>query len=259
MTEEVEVLDQSVESLETPESAPEQTTTAETAEHADEHKVSKGVQKRIDRLTREKYRLQGELEAMRRQPAQQSQPSSQTQDAQPKPEQFSSYEDFLDAKAEWKAERKVAQVLAEREASSRRHSEEAEHEDVRRKWDSGVVSALQAYDDFEDVALNPEIPITQSMADAIQRADKGADVLYYLGKNKAEATRISKLDKTSQAIAIGRLEATIAKPAAKKATDAPEPIQPVGTRASASKDPENMNTFEWMVWRNSQISAKRKR
>lgn len=244
-----------------PESAPDQNATADAAEQPEEHKVPKGVQKRIDRLTRERYRLQGELEALRRQQTPQTevrQPQANAESA-PTPEQFQSYESYLEAKAEWKAEQKVAEVLNRHQESTRQQSAQAESTRLQRQWESRIETAMEAYDDFEEVALAADVPITDSMMQAILRAEKGADVAYYLGKNRSEAEKIARMDPFSQAIAIGRLEATIAQPAAKKTTAAPPPIIPVGARASASKDPEKMPMNEWLAWRREQLAAKGKR
>lgn len=238
-----------------PESAPDNTQ-ADTAEQPDEEvKLPKGVQKRIDRLTRERYRLQGELEAIRRQQAQQPEPQrqpTQTEGA-PKPEQFQSYEEYLEAKAEWKAEAKVREVLQRQQESTKQQSQQAERAKLMQAWEQRVDEASAIYDDYDEVALAPDVPVSAPMAEAIQRAEKGADVLYYLGKHRDVAAQIAALDPLSAAVAIGRLEATIARPQPRKTTSAPPPISPVGARAAPVKDPAKMSTDEWLKWRNEQL------
>lgn len=236
-----------------PDAAPENAQ-ADTAEHPDdEHKVPKGVQKRIDRLTRERYRLQGELDAIRRQMTQAPEPKqAQQNDDAPTPEQFQSYEQYLEAKAEWKAEQKVAEVLRKHQESTKAQSVEAERRQVSQAWEQRVEAASDIYDDFEEVALAPDLPVTGVMAEAIQRAEKGADVLYYLGKNREVAAQIARLDPLSAAIRIGEIAATLARPQPKKTSNAPPPISPVGARAAVSKDPAKMSDAEWYaVRRNS--------
>jgi len=243
----------------TPESAPEPNAQADTAEQPDEdHKVPKGVQKRIDRLTRERYRLQGELDAVRRQnpqPAAQAHPE-RSQDDTPKPEQFASYEAFLEAKAEWKAEQKVTEVLQRQQESTRQQTARQRQAEMQQSWDRQIDAAADIYDDFEEVALSPDVPVSGAMAEAIQLAEKGADVLYYLGKNREEAAKIARMDPLRAAVAIGRIEATLARPAPKKTTNAPPPINPVGARAAVSKDPDKMSSAEWLKWRNAQIKTR---
>lgn len=241
-----------------PDPAPE-TTQADTAEQPDEdHKVPKGVQKRIDRLTRERYRLQGELDAMRRQQVQAPERQApQPTEGAPTPEQFQSYEQYLEAKAEWKAEQKVAEVLRRQQESTKQQSAQAERAKLQQTWETRVDAATDLYDDFEEVALAPDLPVSGPMAEALQRAEKGADVLYYLGKHRDVAAQIASLDPFSAAIRIGEIAATLARPAPKKTTSAPPPINPVGARATVSKDPDKMSTDEWLSWRNQQIKARR--
>jgi len=222
--------------------------------------LPKGVQKRIDRLTREKYRLQAELEVARKQapqPEPQAKPAGAA-DGAPKPDQFKSYEEFLEARAEWKAEQRVGTLLGELRETAQRQAGQAENEKLQSQWEKRVTDAMTTYDDFEEVALSPEVPISEPMMAAILRSPKGADVAYHLGKNRELAAQIAGLDPIGAAIRIGEIAATITKPAPKKTSDAPAPISPVGGRAAAQKDPTRMSTDEWMRWRNEQAGIRRR-
>jgi hypothetical protein len=115
--------------------------------------------------------------------------------------------------------------------------------------------ARAKYEDFEQVAYNPKLPITTVMAETIQLSDVGPDLAYYLGSNPREAERISRLTPYSQAKEIGRLEAKIAsEPILRKTTSAPPPIAPISGRGSGASsydttDPrsiKNMSTSEWI-------------
>jgi hypothetical protein len=221
----------------------------------DKHVLPKGVQKRIDRLTREKYRLQAELEVARKQVPQAEEPRKPAEGA-PKPDQFKSYEEFLEARAEWKAEQKVGAILGELRENAQRQAGQAEQQKLQAQWEKRVSDAMTTYDDFEEVALSPEVPISEPMMNAILRSPKGADVAYHLGKNHDLAAQIAVLDPVSAAIRIGELAATVTKPPAKKATDAPAPINPVGGRATTNKDPSRMTDAEFAKWRREQIKQR---
>jgi len=270
MTEEIGEVSQEIvtpainegESPSIPESAPDTNIEADAAAQPEEdHKVPKGVQKRIDRLTREKYRKDAENEMLRREleQARSRQADAQRQPAEgaPKPEQFASYEAFLEAKAEWKAEQKVTEVLNRQQESARQQTAQQRQAEAQQSWDKQVDAAVELYDDFEEVALSPDVPVSSAMAEAIQLADKGADVLYYLGKHREEAAKIARMDPLRAAVAIGRIEATLARPAPKKTTSAPAPISPVGARAAVSKDPDKLSVDEWLRQRNAEIKARR--
>ena len=160
------------------------------------------------------------------------------------PEQFETYEDYADALAERKAE----ELLARREAElQQRALLDAYHEREE--------AARDKYDDFEMVAYNPELPVTEAMARAIQASDIGPDVLYHLGSNPKDAARISRLDPILQAREIGKIEAQLgAAPPVKKTSNAPAPIAPVTARTTGSPafdttDPrstKSMSTSEWI-------------
>jgi len=116
-------------------------------------------------------------------------------------------------------------------------------------------SARDRYDDFEQVAYNPNLSITEIMAQSIQASDIGPDVLYWLGSNPKEADRIARLSPILQAKEIGKLEAGMASsPPVRKTSTAPAPIAPVTARASSAPaydttDPRStktMSTSEWI-------------
>jgi hypothetical protein len=181
--------------------------------------------------------------------------AQQPAQAQPKDvppvEQFESPEAYAEALAE----KKALELIAERERKQQQAQMlEAYHEREE--------AARDKYDDFEQVAYNPKLPITDVMAQTIQASDVGPDVAYYLGSNPQEATRISKLSPFLQAKEIGKIEAKLASnPPVKKSTSAPAPITPVGTRAAAANpsydttDPRSTKTMSVSEW----IEAERQR
>ena len=159
------------------------------------------------------------------------------------PEQFETYEDYADALAERKAEELLARREAERQ---QRALLEAYHDREE--------TARDKYDDFEMVAYNPDLPVTEAMAEAIQASEVGPDVLYHLGANPKEAARISRLRPILQAREIGKIEAQLgAAPPIKKTSNAPAPIAPVTARTTGSPafdttDPRSMKTMSTSEW-----------
>lgn len=269
MSEEVELQQAAVETtpeqaVQQPETAPEQKTNVDTTEQAnqddDDHRVPKGVQKRIDRLTQEKYRLRAELEFLRSQQPQpqQAQPAQQAQQPSqaPKLEQYNSIEEYLDALADHKASQKFDHLAKEREAKESQTRQQKEVAKLHEGYTKQTEQARQAYEDFDDVVQDPDLPISQAMAEAIMRSSNGADVAYYLGKNPDQAARIASLDPFSAAVEIGRIAATVVRPQPRKTSNAPPPIQPVGARATPVTDPDKMSADEWMKWRNGQLKKR---
>ena len=162
----------------------------------------------------------------------------------PSADQFESPEAYAEALAERKAEELIRQRELQKQQAAIVESYHEREEEARNK-----------YDDFEQVAYNPQLRITNVMAETIQASDTGPDVAYYLGSNPKEADRISKLSPFLQAKEIGRIEAKLAaEPVTKKTSSAPAPIAPVTARTSGTPsydttDPRStktMSTSEWI-------------
>jgi hypothetical protein len=162
----------------------------------------------------------------------------------PSQEQFESPEAYAEALAE----RKAAELLARREA-------ERQQAEVLESYHEREEEARNKYEDFEQVAYNPRLPITQVMAETIRASEIGPEVAYYLGSNPKEADRIAKLSPFLQAKEIGKIEAKLAdNPPVKKSSSAPTPITPVTPRGGNARvldttDPRSikeMSTSEWI-------------
>ena len=161
----------------------------------------------------------------------------------PSPDQFQSptdYAEFIRAEAD--------KLVQQREAAKQQSQ-------VLESYQEREEQARDKYDDFEQVAYNPNLPITNVMAETIQHSDIGPDLAYYLGSNPKDAERISRLSPFMQAKEIGRIEAKLAdNPPVKRTTSAPAPISPVTARTTGSPthdttDPrsiKSMTTGQWI-------------
>lgn len=237
--------------------APEVTATPDTAINAPE------VVDQSEKTAEEKRFTQAELDAMigkrlareqRKWEREQAAKLAEVQTRQPvelpKADQFESVEQYAEALAAQKAE----QLLAQREVQKQQAMlVEAYHEKEE--------EARNKYDDFEQVAYNPKLPITNVMAETIQASDIGPDLAYYLGSNPKEAERIARLSPYLQAKEIGKIEAKLSDtPPIKKTSNAPAPISPVSARSSSAPaydttDPRSVKTMTTSQW----IEAERQR
>jgi hypothetical protein len=219
--------------------APETEIIAPETEQPNEQQTKTFTQEELDaivgkRLAREQRKWERE----------QARKPSQTPSELPPVDQFES----VDAYAEALAERKAEELLSKREAERQRM-------DLVEAYHDREEDARAKYEDFEQVAYNPKLPITDVMAETIQMSEVGPDLAYYLGSNPREADRISKLTPYSQAKEIGKLEAKLAsEPVLKKTTSAPPPIAPISGRSTGAPsydttDPrstKSMSTSEWI-------------
>ena len=184
----------------------------------------------------------------------QQQRSAETQIVKAAPsasvDQFESPEAYAEALAYQKAE----ELLAKREAAKQQSQVLESYHDLEEE-------ARTKYDDFEQVAYNPKLPITNVMAETIQSSDVGPELAYYLGSNPKEADRISRMSPLSQAKEIGKIEAKlVSAPPVRKTTSAPAPISPVTARSAGvsaydTTDPRSTKTMTDSQW----IEAERKR
>jgi hypothetical protein len=169
-------------------------------------------------------------------------------------DQFESTEAYADALAYQKAEQLIAQREAAKQQSQVLESYHEREEEARSK-----------YEDFEQVAYNPKLPITNVMAEAIQSSDIGPELAYHLGTNPKEAERISRLPPLSQAKEIGRIEAKLAAdPPVKRTSSAPAPISPVSARSTGSSaydttDPRSIKTMTDSQWIEADRARQRKK
>ena len=230
--------------------APEVTATTDSAQNAPEV-----AENQPEQTPEEKKFTQAEIDAMiskrlareqrkweREQQAKVTQQATKTE--VPPIEHFES----PDAYAEALAVRKAEELLAQREFQKQQAAvEDAYHEREE--------EARAKYDDFEQVAYNPQLRVTDVMAETIKASDMGPDLAYWLGTNPKEADRISRLAPLLQAREIGKIEAKLGtNPIVKPTTSAPAPISPVTARTSGSPsydttDPRSvkaMSTTDWI-------------
>lgn len=166
-------------------------------------------------------------------------------------------DDFENAQvyAEALAEQKARELLAQREAAAQQAA-------ILDSYKDREEEARDRYEDFEQVAYNPNLPVTDVMAQAIQASDIGPEVIYWLGSNPKEAGRISRLSPVLQAKEIGKIEAKlVSDPPTKRTSSAPAPLAPVtATRSNSgprydTTDPRSLKSMSTSDW----IEAERQR
>ncbi len=216
-----------------------------------------GIQKRIGELVREREEAKRREEywreqAMKGQPKETPKPT----DEKPKVDQFQSYEEYLEALADYKAEQKMAAREKQREQETQQERATQEFNELRSTFAERIEQVAEKYEDFEEVAFSEDVPISDAMVPALLSSEKGPELLYFLGQNPKEAARIARLPAIAAARELGRLEAKLSEPPTKRASKAPEPINPVGGRAEAGQDPSKMTDAEWMKWRESELSKR---
>lgn len=232
-------------------------------EETPEEKVPKGVQKRIDEITRQKYEFQRELERERAERAalkleleraQANKPAEELktlQNGAPDPNKYPAgrYDpDYWEAIAEYKASAQLEQ-----------HKQTIAIQEKQRYIVAMEQKARDNHADYDvvvtDVMRHP-VSQQQWFRDVLLDSDSPTEITYFLGKNQEELNKISQMSPTQAMRYIGRIEEKLESPPAtpaKPVTAAPSPITPLGSARSstASKDPEKMTMEEYAKWRKS--------
>ena len=155
-----------------------------------------------------------------------------------------------------------ARQSAQQEIEQRQHQETATKRQV--EFTARESDFSKDVDDYNAVTRNPALSITQPMIETLQTAEKGPDVLYYLGKNPDVARDLAGMPPLDMARELGRIEATKLVKPEKSETKAPAPVPKLksgnaATRiASNSPESDKLSDEEWLKRERKRLAAKDK-
>lgn len=229
-----------------------------------EPKKAKGVQKRIDELTRQREderrlreaaeaRLDRALSVLEKGTVKEAKsvvdeaPQKPVKDPN-NPEAYDAdLERYVTEQASYIAEKKVKEKLAEDEKTRTDANVAEQIKQARERYQKGVEKAKGKYSDFQEKAESPDIMVSPVMAQGIFSSDDGPEIAYYLGNNPAEAERISKLQPQLQLVELGKISAKLETPAEnpKPVSAAPSPGKPIKASSETKLTPEEepMETY----------------
>jgi Skp family chaperone for outer membrane proteins len=215
----------------------------------DDSSLPNGVKKRIDKITRQKYeqqaeinKLKSELETFRAQTA----PTLQEPDIS----KYDNLDSYVSAVVKYERE-------LEKQTAQSRQAQQTQAQNVAQEWVAKVDKVRSVAPDFDAVFNNvASIEFAPMALEAVAQHPKGAEIAYMLGKDISEAYRIAALPPSQQLMAIGELAAKTNVPKPKAVSSAPAPIKPVQGGASNSSPPADID--EWMKWRNDQLRQKKR-
>jgi hypothetical protein len=216
----------------------------------DEKGRFKGVQSRIDELTRARREAERQAAYWR----EMAETKAQTQaEPEPKPTQdkFSTYDEYVEALTDWKASQaaeKVKRELAQTQAeTANRQAQTA----VTETWQQRQSEARKAIPDYDEVlGAAAEVYVAKHVEAALLDSARGPELAYHFAKNPQEVQRINGLSPIQAAMEIGRLEASLVKP--QRISKAPEPVKPLASGKAGSANPVEMPMEDYMKWRQKQ-------
>ena len=188
----------------------------------------------------------------------------------PNPKDFEKYplgalddayiQDAIDFRATQAAKQMVDSLLQRQEQSEEEAAAEAFIAEVRSQALSLAEKGAELHSDFEDVVLPPamggkaDYDLTQITFEAVAEAENGAQILYDLALDPAEATRVAQLSPIQQLKFVAARDAELSKGTAKAKLPGakPPPAQvPRGGSARTTISPATTNFAEFEALANS--------
>lgn len=208
------------------------------------------------RLLDENAELQRRLEEVTRKT---SAPDAGGGEKEPKEEDYNGdWWAYQNAKTAYDARQAIREELKKdrdtREASERETKQATIARERASAHAERVEAAREDIADFDEAMSEMKgVQVRQELIDEIMSSEQGAYLQYYLAKNPDKLEALNSLSGRELAREMGRLEATVKKPEAKKATSAPAPMsRPKGGAAPASVD------ADLAAWMNKTYGDRRK-
>lgn len=218
----------------------------------DEKGRFKGVQPRIDELTRARREAEREASYWRgiaqQGQAQQSAPAAPTK---PTPDKYDDYGDYVEALTDWKTEQAVAKRM---EQDSTRKVADARSQTFAERQ----VATRAVLPDYDAVVGASETPIANHVGEALMESDRGPELAYHFAKNPDVLQNINGMTPMQAAREIGKLEATLPTKTApvvpsKKLSTTPAPASTTVTQGRATQPAlASASMDEYMAQRKSQ-------
>lgn len=159
----------------------------------------------------------------------------------PKPDDFDSHEDYVEALTDWKLDQRDKARKAEEEKAKLETEQKSILQTHQERMDAFAATMPDFVETIQDMVAEG-IRLSVAVDELIVSSEHGPALLYQLAKNPKELARINALGPLAAAREIGRMEAKLGgkeaaeeakpKPEAKKTTQAPKPVTPIGGKSA---------------------------
>lgn len=247
--------------IEAEEKPKEEAKDAKESEETEEPKQPSrgGFQKRIDKLTRRNYELEEMLERNSRhledvlgriEQLRGTQPGTQqpvaTAPEKPTVEKFKTYEEYMEALADWKADQRFQSYQRQQQEQAQlaaQQSEQQRLQQVFNNYNRAANVARETYDDFDETVNRSDIEIPQSVQLAVFETPNGPDIAYYLGKHPELCQELMQMSDVQAVMEVSRISDGLMQkpeegqdkangngqqPPPRRQSAAPAPIKPIG-------------------------------
>jgi hypothetical protein len=135
----------------------------------------------------------------------------------------------------------------QRTAQNRVRGEEARLNKDISIFKKNAATFKESHSDFDKVLETPVF--TDAMRKVLFPMDIGAELAYYIAKNKDVGESFDGLSPEMQIVQIMELKQKfVTNKVGNLVTKAPAPFEGVGDHSTSAKDPDKMSTDEWMKW-----------
>lgn len=258
-----EVAEEEIEAVSQPEV--EDGTQEETDESAtSKAKKGKGLDKRFAELTREREEAKAYANAQAQKAAElearlaefeksKPQPQEPQNLESPRPENFDTYDAYIDALTDYKLDLREKN----KEAEKAKQEQLSKEQEIIKLFEERKQAAAAKYADFDEVIASArDIDVTPAMESYVIESEYGPEVAYFLAKNKDLAAEISQMSYVKAIASLGKIEAQFEKSsgAETKVTSAPKPVTPLKGGSTHKIDLTNESNYEaWKAERNKQL------
>lgn len=227
---------------------------AERARVKEDRRQSK-VQARMNELTAQRYAEQRRADDLAEQnrrllEAIEGRRNPTLTNGTPQREQFDSYEDFLEAKAEYKAEQIVKQQIEQFTESQKKSSSIAQMQQSQKDSERLFLERRQVAEkelpDYKDVVEDWEPNLPNNVVDMIIKLEQGPLISYHMAKNPSLEAQFRDSSPEMHGVLLGQLIASLKSP--QKVSSAPTPGKPVSSSKAASGTQPPSDPNQYFAW-----------
>ena len=176
--------------------------------------------------------------------------SAESEDAPPKEEDFDDYSEYVAAKAEYNAEKRIRAELAAQKEQDQQTAEENRLNGLLATFEERVEAVRDKFEDYDEVVFDSSLQLRPEVGRVLLEMERGPELAYEIASDPKVQARLSSLSETGVAIELGKMEAALTLPKARKATKAPDPVKPLKGKSSApEKSVEEMSADEYRAAR----------
>jgi len=223
-----------------------------------EEKRQASVQRRMDELTADKYAERKRADELAAQNAKilallEGKQNAPQAPGEPTREQFENYEDFVTARAEFRAVAKAeaaAQAAIEKFSKTQQETQSrSQQEESRKATEKQFIERRMEIEksipDYKEVMEDWEPKIPDSAVDLLVKMPDGPLITYHLAKNPSLEAQFRDQPAYMHGILLGQLSATLKSQA--KVTAAPSPGKPIASKPGTSTEPPS-DPNQYYAW-----------